>query len=874
MSKLYSYPLYILGFILLLAGQFNENVMAAELNMYSATIEVDDSSEDGGILANKNIRIINLGPTINHEGVDYAPTISADGRTLFYVSEKIGSIVNSDGDPSHDFWVAKKDDRADTVFHTHYNLDNSNEMGLNGVNTVLNEGAASIAADRQSLYFTACNRPDGLGSCDIYKTTIEGDKWGRPVNLGKNINSKNFDSQPSISPDQSRLYFISTRKGPNSDGEEDINNFDIWYSDYDFDLEEWQPAKNLEALNTKGYEAGPFIAADGVTLFFSSDSHKPNFGGLDFYVSRLDQSNETWSQPQNIGEPINSADNEQFITLPASGDIIYFSSAREDLGGAQGSLDIYMAFVPSFFKAVNLTGTVKDECSGEFIPAKITIRNPITGQIYEDDLDADGQIFERIITNEWYGDPKDDVKYINLEITAENPKYGKRTVVQRIDKPEVTSDQSEAGEVALEYNVEITLGQKPVLSTNIATADYINRVKEKSPELASYNGLVMEEVLSWDLYPLLNYVFFDINSAKIPERYILFDDPSWTSSFTDTTIAGGTLDKYYHVLNIYGFRLNKYPNVKITLVGTNDNVTSEEKGNIELSKQRAQVVYDYFKNVWNIDESRMKIESVNFPKTKSNPKDSLGIEENRRVEILCDEWEVVKPVFEKDPKIFPQPTTMEWVMENGIEESIIASRRIEISKGGNDWNTLSDVGLTQSNVTWNWKSSQNTYPKNDEPFLAKLVVVAKSGAECESEPIEVPVMQVSSEKKKVETGADTLYENYSLILFKFNSYDAGPLNDKIMKDYVYQRCQPSSVIDIIGHTDIVGLYKTNQKLSENRAKTVFKGIQSYTKGKYANLDTKGVGEDDPLYTNDLPEGRFYNRTVQVTIKTPTSAYDD
>jgi outer membrane protein OmpA-like peptidoglycan-associated protein len=172
---------------------------------------------------------------------------------------------------------------------------------------------------------------------------------------------------------------------------------------------------------------------------------------------------------------------------------------------------------------------------------------------------------------------------------------------------------------------------------------------------------------------------------------------------------------------------------------------------------------------------------------------------------------------------------------------------------------------------WDWKSEDGKYPKNEDSFTARLVVVSKAGKECISEPVDVPVMQVSSEQKLVTQGADTMYENYSLILFKFNSYDAGPLNEKIMNDYVYNRVRPESNVDVIGHTDVVGLYKTNAKLSVNRAKTVHKGIKRSSKGKYAGLEMRGVGEDEPLYDNNSPEGRFYNRTVQVLIKTPITA---
>lgn len=73
------------------------------------------------------------------------------------------------------------------------------------------------------------------------------------------------------------MYFVSTRPGPNSDGEQTVDNMDIWYSDYDFETDEWTEAKNLSELNTKVTDVSPFIAADGVTLFFASAGHLPSF---------------------------------------------------------------------------------------------------------------------------------------------------------------------------------------------------------------------------------------------------------------------------------------------------------------------------------------------------------------------------------------------------------------------------------------------------------------------------------------------------------------------------------------------------------------------------------------------------------------------
>jgi len=840
--------------------------------MHLIAMKIEPSEGQSNIIASRRIRIINLGPVVNWQGLDYAPTISADGRTLYFVSNRPGSKLTPDGKPSHDFWAAKKLERLDSVFFQPYNIDTTTNYGRLGVNTELNEGVASISADGRTLYFTGCNRPDGIGDCDIYKTTIEGDRWGRPVNLGKNINSEVFDSQPSIAPDQSRLYFVSTRKGPNSDGRNVPKNFDIWYSDWDYDLEEWKPAKNLEAINTKGREVSPFIAADNQTLFFASDGHKPNYGGLDFYVTRYDPVTKTWSTPENLGEPINTKEDEMFITLPASGDILYFSSRRTDIPSYQGDYDIFMAFVPTFFRAVNVAGTVVDECTGEFIPAKIEIKNPITGRIYNDSLNLQRTKFEYVVTNSDYGEGKDAADRVQLEISAFNPKYGKRSVFQEVIKPKKTDDPEEAKKFADEINVKILMGQRPVLTAEIDEADYIKRAKVADPKLASYRGLVMEEVQTWDLYPLLNYVFFDLGSSVLPPRYILFKSPEEAKNFTDTTIAGGTLNKYYHVLNIYGYRLNKFPDAKIEIVGTTDGTTPEEK-RANLSKERAEFVYNYFKNIWNISPDRMKLTFRDKPLVVSNLKDSLGIQENRRVEILCDDWNITKPVFDKDPTTFPQPEEMKFVIKNGIDDAIIAKRRIEIKRGNEKWMTLNNIGLTDPNYTWDWTNEDGKYPKDEVPYTAQLIVTTKSGAECSSDPITIPVKQISTLEKKTSVVGDSTLERYNLILFPFNSAEAGETNNRIMREYVYDRVKPTSVAEVVGHTDVVGLFDHNLKLSERRAETVRQGIIKATGGRYATLNSKGVGEDDPLYTNDLPEGRFYNRTVQVVIRTPVSEYE-
>ena len=151
-------------------------------------------------------------------------------------------------------------------------------------------------------------------------------------------------------------------------------------------------------------------------------------------------------------------------------------------------------------------------------------------------------------------------------------------------------------------------------------------------------------------------------------------------------------------------------------------------------------------------------------------------------------------------------------------------------------------------------------------YTVQLFVTTRSGAVCSSEPVEIPTMQVSTQERVVAIGEEKTMEDYSLILFPFGSAEAGPVNERVMRDYVFGRIFPTSDIVVTGLTDIVGLHETNMRLSERRAATVRNGIQRSSGGRFKSMTVRGVGPNEPLYPNDIPEGRFYNRTVNVKIE--------
>ncbi|WP_051203210.1 OmpA family protein [Hugenholtzia roseola] len=194
------------------------------------------------------------------------------------------------------------------------------------LNTPFNEGTCSISADGKTMIFTVCEGvPERrvIGRCDLFISYKKGDKWTKPQNLGENVNSTAWDTQPSLSADGRTLYFISDRKTAQT-----IGGIDIWYSQLQADGE-WSPAQNLGIpINTAGHEVGVFIHTNGRTLYFASDTHI-GYGSYDlFKAEKLPDG--TWEKPQNLGYPINTFSDQSGIFVSADGKKGYYSDLKMD----------------------------------------------------------------------------------------------------------------------------------------------------------------------------------------------------------------------------------------------------------------------------------------------------------------------------------------------------------------------------------------------------------------------------------------------------------------------------------------------------------------------------------------------------------------
>ncbi|MFI5202591.1 MAG: hypothetical protein ACHQNE_09415, partial [Candidatus Kapaibacterium sp.] len=275
--------------------------------------------DDTGKSAFAKLVVKNLGAVVNSKYKDFSPTITADGKTMFFVSDRPPS-------QKQDFWMTTSPDGNDTVWTPPTNVTE--------INSSADDGAASIAADGQTIYFATSRNTTSVNDVDIWQATLNGTHWENVHNLGAPINTSLWESQPAISPDGKKLFFASNRPGKIG-GDGDKRNTDIFVSHQLADGRWSDPVDLGSKINTSDHEYSPFMAADGTTLYFATDApnRDPNhsgLGGLDIYQSEWKGPTDTdWTDPVALPAPINSPADDFFLTVPASGNILFFTSNRK-----------------------------------------------------------------------------------------------------------------------------------------------------------------------------------------------------------------------------------------------------------------------------------------------------------------------------------------------------------------------------------------------------------------------------------------------------------------------------------------------------------------------------------------------------------------
>ena len=403
-----------------------------------------------------------------------------------------------------------------------------------------------------------------------------------------------------------------------------------------------------------------------------------------------------------------------------------------------------------------------------------------------------------------------------------------------------------------------TLLHRYVLSYRFLNAPS-GTVAFSSPELT------IEEVTTIDSAPLLNYVFFDTGQSTLSQRYHLFKNQSETSSFHQDQLRGA-MEKYSQVLDIIGQRLQDDPEAKVRLVGCNSDI-GEEKGRTDLSLQRAEAVRAYLQYIWGVDAARMTVEKRNLPAAPSSNRTTEGQMENQRVEIYSDHASILDTV------------NSEYVQKVSDREELQILPEITSEAGIADWKVTLDCGERTLQV---FEGNGDLPPRIVVPLEATLleqmttcgsVRSTVQAVDKEANALDgqaqglLPVHFVQRKEQMAQVQGYKVKEQYALILFDYDSADIKERNQAVV-DRIMHRINevPDALVSVVGHTDILGKEEYNQQLSQRRAGAVQAQLLKSAPQLAEKLHVAGVGPQDPLFDNNLPEGRALNRTVTITLE--------
>jgi outer membrane protein OmpA-like peptidoglycan-associated protein len=380
-----------------------------------------------------------------------------------------------------------------------------------------------------------------------------------------------------------------------------------------------------------------------------------------------------------------------------------------------------------------------------------------------------------------------------------------------------------------------------------------------------------------ETFPLRNYVFFNLGSTEIPDRYVLLTKDQvkefkedQLEVFTPKKLSGRSdrqMIVYYNVLNILGDRLGKNPSATVRLTGAS--MESVQDG-----KAMAESVKRYLVGIFGIDASRISTEGRIKPRIPSEQPGGtkelvLLRESDRRVSIASDSPALLME-FQSGPDAVLKPVEILAIQEAPLDSYV--NFNVEGAKDAfSSWSlevrdekgTLQKFGpYTQEKVSIPGKSILGTRPTGD--YKVTMIGQTKSGKTVKKEASVHMVLWTVSER---EEGM-----RFSII-FEFNESQAITIYDKYLTDIVTPKIPKNGTVIIHGHTDIIGSDANNLELSLARANEV-RSIMENALTKAGRTDVKfevyGFGEDQNLapFANNTPEERFYNRTVIIDLIPP------
>lgn len=526
------------------------------------------------------VQIQTLSDSINSEYDDYHPSISADGSQMVFTSRRDGS---TGGD------LAEDDQYYEDIYTAEWN-DEIGEWGAakqaaGVLNTKEWDGNTSISPDGNTMYvyrnITSENNKmfSSTGGGDIYTSEKnEAGKWSAPK-LFEALNTSFYDGGACISNDGKTIFFISDRFGLLHG--KSVGGKDIWTSSLQEDGT-WSKPENLgDVINTEEDEISVFIHPNGKTLFFASAGHSDqNFGGYDIFKSEL--KNGLWTAPVNLGYPINTFRDEKEFILSTDGKVAWISSngtvdeKKSHMDIYQVDLEYYNVLTGESNEIAILKGVLKDASTSLPLRGEIKFINTATNEVTTVKTDKDGNYFRTILGNTPY----------KIEVSLDG--YRLYTQNVQIDPPKKEKPKRRKRSRGEEELPKTT--QTHTVKRNL-------EVERENPI----------QVVSKDLFKLQSIRF-------------------------EKTVEGYTINEFSKgILEMYAQQLVAAPEVAIELTAHFDNSVPEEEAK-EKSEMLAEIVRQFIESKGG-DKKRIKVVAVGSGYPVADNDNESGRAANRRIDI-------------------------------------------------------------------------------------------------------------------------------------------------------------------------------------------------------------------------------------------------
>lgn len=401
-------------------------------------------------------------------------------------------------------------------------------------------------------------------------------------------------------------------------------------------------------------------------------------------------------------------------------------------------------------------------------------------------------------------------------------------------------------------NIEEKKTDTPKVIIRPITVDNNNKRQER-------NEVIIDEVKSIRMVPLLNYIFFEKDSSSLPIRYNTFNKKESYSFNSNNLFEVNTLDIYHHLLNIIGERMMANPKSKLNIVGTK---SENEIGDLAkiLPIERAKTIRNYLVKTWGIDNKRLSISSMDKPSLPSTSSEIESIEENQRVELYSSDEALLAPLLLNDTLYTPITKEIDFytILDTNVKDF---SWNFKVY---NDENSpyYDESGRLEPPLTTKVMISEEiaNQIKNSNELIYRFDLV-NATEERENVTGRINITINSLEQKERNKANDKRIDKYSLILFDFDKYELNKKNSEIL-GIVKKNITKDSELIISGYSDKIGDSNYNKTLSKKRTESVSSKFPKNKKELFP------YGESIILFNNNLPEGRFYSRTVTIKAITP------